>query len=76
MELEKGDPSIESFSGKEYGSARDNEFIHHCHYKIRVEAEADITKYITLFYNQQRIHKGLDFKTQNQMAKDFYKLVT
>ena len=29
---------------------------------------------IELFYNQQRIQKGLDFQTPNQMAEDFYKL--
>jgi transposase InsO family protein len=48
--------------------------IHHCNYKSREEAKADIIKYIELFYNQQRIQKGLDFKTPNQMAEDFYKL--
>lgn len=51
-----------------------NELIHHCNYKTREEAKADIIKYIELFYNQQRIQKGLDFKTPNQMAEDFYKL--
>lgn len=38
------------------------------------EAKADITKYIELFYNQRRVQKGLDFKTPNQIAGDFYKL--
>jgi len=51
-----------------------NELVHHCNYKTREEAKADITKYIELFYNQQRIQKGLDFKTPNQMAEDFYRL--
>ena len=51
-----------------------NELIHHGTYKTREEAKVDITKYIELFYNQQRIQKGLDFKTPNQMAEDFYKL--
>lgn len=50
-----------------------NELVHHRSYKIREEAKADITKYLELFYNQQRIQKGLDFKTPNQMAEDFYK---
>lgn len=27
-----------------------------------------------LFYNQRRIQKGLNFKTPNQMAEDFFKL--
>ena len=60
---------IESFWGR-----LKNELVHHRNYKTREDAKADITKYIELFYNQQRIQKGLDFKTPNQMAEDFYKL--
>lgn len=60
---------IESFWG-----ILKNELVHHHNYKTREEAKAAITKYIELFYNQQRIQKGLNFKTPNQMAKDFYKL--
>ncbi len=59
---------IESFWG-----ILKNELVHHSNYRSREEAKADITKYIELFYNQQRISKGLDFKTPNQMAEDFYK---
>ena len=65
---------IESFSGEEHCSASKNALVHHRHYKTREEATSDITKYIELFYNQSRIQKGLDFKTQNQMSEDFYKL--
>ena len=60
---------IESFRG-----ILKNELIHHRNYKTRKEAKADIIKYIELFYNQQRIQRGLDFKTPNQMVEDFYKL--
>ncbi len=60
---------IESFWG-----ILKNELVHHRNYQTREEAKADITKYIELFYNQQRIQKGLDFKTPNQTAEDFYKL--
>ncbi|MCU4377319.1 IS3 family transposase [Acinetobacter haemolyticus] len=60
---------IESFWG-----ILKNELIHHRTYETREKAKADITKYIELFYNQQRIQKGLDFKTPNQMAEDFYRL--
>lgn len=48
--------------------------VHHCNYKTKDEAKVDITKYIELFYNHRRIQKGLDFKTPNQMAEDFYRL--
>ena len=60
---------IESFWG-----ILKNELVYHCNYKTRDEAKADITKYIELFYNHRRIQKGLDFKTPNQMAEDFYRL--
>lgn len=60
---------IESFWG-----ILKNALVHYRNYKTRAEAKADITKYIELFYNQQRIQKGLDFQTPNQMAEDFYKL--
>ena len=51
-----------------------SDLVHHYNYQTREEAKADIIKYIELFYNQRRIQKGLDFKTPNQMAEDFYKL--
>ena len=51
-----------------------NKLVQHCNYKTREDAKAEITKYIELFYNQQWIQNGLDFKTPNQMAEDFYKL--
>lgn len=43
-------------------------------YKTKEEAIADITKHIELFYNQRKIQKGLNFKTPNQMAEEFYRL--
>lgn len=61
---------IESFWG-----ILKNELVHHYNYQTREEAKADIIKYIELFYNHRRIQKGLGFKTPNQMAEDFYKLV-
>lgn len=59
---------IESFWG-----ILKNELVHHHNYQTRQQAKEDIIKYIELFYNQRRIQKGLDFKTPNQMAEDFYK---
>ena len=57
-----------------FGVILKNELVHHCNYKTREEAKTDITKYIELFYNQRRIQKGLNFKTPNQTAEDFYTL--
>lgn len=62
---------IESFWG-----ILKNELVHHCNYKTREKAKADITKYIELFYNQRRNQKGLNFKTPNQMAEDLYRSAT
>lgn len=50
-----------------------NELVNHHSYKTREETKADITNYIELFYTQRRIQKGLDFKTPNQMAEEFYR---
>jgi putative transposase len=36
-----------------------NEQVHHCHYKTRAEARADIFDYIEMFYNTIRRHSAL-----------------
>ena len=60
---------IESFWGQ-----LKNELIYHKVYETRDEAIKDVVRYIEIFYNRQRIQKGLGFKSPNQMAEDFYKL--
>jgi putative transposase len=47
---------IESFWG-----ILKNELVHHCNYKTRDEAKADITKYIVLFYNPAKNSKEFGF---------------
>jgi len=38
-----------------------NELVHHKKYRTRVEAMADISEYIEIFYNRQRLQAGLDY---------------
>ena len=64
---------IESFSGEEHCSARNNELVYHQDYKTRSEAIDDIIKYIELDYNQTRIQKGLGYKTLRQMWFGYYR---
>ena len=58
---------IESFWGQ-----LKNELIYHKVYETRQQAIADITRYIEIFYNRQRIQKkGLGFKSPAQVFQDF-----
>ncbi|MBP6059124.1 MAG: IS3 family transposase, partial [Nitrosomonas sp.] len=36
------------------------------HYQTRYEAQQDILQYIAVFYNSQRLHSYLDYKSPNQ----------
>lgn len=59
--------SIESFWG-----VLKNELIYHQDYKTRFAAITDIIRYIELYYNQTRVHKGLGYKSPRQVWFDFY----
>lgn len=48
------------------------ELIHHRHYRSRREAMAEITEYIEVFYNRQRIQKKLGFLSPVTYAQRFY----
>lgn len=52
-----------------------NELVHHETYQTRQQAKESIIKYIELFYNQVRIQKDLNFKTPNQVWRNFNQLV-
>lgn len=58
---------IESFWGQ-----LKNELIYHKVYETRDEAIKDVVRYIEIFYNRQRIQKGLGFKSPTQVFEDFY----
>lgn len=40
-----------------------NELIHHRHYRTRLEAQRDIFEYIEVFYNRQRVHSALGYRS-------------
>lgn len=40
-----------------------NELIHHRHYHTRQEARRDIFEYIEVFYNRQRVHSALGYRS-------------
>ena len=40
------------------------------HYQSRHAAQQDILQYITMFYNSQRMHSYLDYKSPNQYEAD------
>lgn len=40
-----------------------NELTHHRHYRTRQEARSDIFEYIEVFYNRQRVHSALGYRS-------------
>jgi len=49
------------------------ELIHHRHYRSRQEARQDITEYIEIFYNRQRIQAKLGFLSPAIYAQKYHK---
>jgi len=49
-----------------------NELIHHRRYATRKEAIKDITEYIEVFYNRQRIQERLNYLYPAQYLRQFY----
>jgi putative transposase len=48
------------------------ELIHHRHYRSRREAIEDITEYIEVFYNRQRLQAGLGYLSPVAYAQKYY----
>jgi putative transposase len=48
------------------------ELIHHRHYRSRREAIEDITEYIEIFYNRQRLQSGLGYLSPVAYAHKYY----
>ncbi len=62
---------IESFWG-----VLKNELIYHKDYQTRQEVIADVTNYIEVFYNRQRIQAKIDYKTPAKVFEDFFKMAS
>jgi transposase InsO family protein len=39
------------------------EHIHHCRFRTRDEAKAAVLDYVEVFYNRQRLHSALGYRT-------------
>ena len=48
------------------------ELVHHRHYGSRLEAIRDITEYIEIFYNRQRLQAKLGFLSPAAYEQSFY----
>jgi len=57
---------IESFWGQ-----LKNELVYHKAYETREDAIKDVTRYIEIFYNRQRIQKGLGFRSPAGVSETF-----
>ena len=62
-------PVVESF----FGSLK-QERVQWRNYQTRYEAQQDILQYITMFYNSQRLHSYLGYKSPNQYEADMANL--
>jgi transposase InsO family protein len=49
-----------------------NEWVHHHDFKTREEAGLAIFDYIECFYNSQRLHQTLNYRTPNEVEKLYY----
>jgi len=48
------------------------ELVHHRHYRTRREAMAEITEYIEIFYNRQRLQAGLGYLSPAAYIRKYY----
>jgi transposase InsO family protein len=46
-----------------FNASLKNEMVNRTHFPTKTLASAAIARYIELYYNQQRIHSALDYKT-------------
>lgn len=49
-----------------------NELVYHRHYKTRAEAKREITEYIEIFYNRQRIQEKLGYLSPAAFEQKYY----
>jgi transposase InsO family protein len=55
-----------------FWSTLKQELVHHRHYRSRQDAIQEITEYIEIFYNRQRIQEGLGFLSPVVYARNYY----
>ncbi|WP_371327828.1 IS3 family transposase [Modestobacter sp. DSM 44400] len=52
-------------------AALKNERVHRTVYPTREHARRDVVGYIELWYNRQRLHSGLGYKTPHEVLKEW-----
>ncbi len=52
-------------------AALKNERVHRTVYPTREHARRDITRYIEFWYNSNRLHSGLDYRTPQEVLKEW-----
>ena len=48
-----------------------NELVHHSDFRTRDEARTAIFDYIERFYNRKRIHQSLNYRTPEQVEREW-----
>lgn len=49
-----------------------NEWVHHCDFRTREEAKLAIFDYIECFYNRNRIHQSLGYRTPDEVERKYH----
>ncbi|MGB6163146.1 MAG: integrase core domain-containing protein [Pseudonocardiaceae bacterium] len=52
-------------------AALKNERVHRTVYPTREHARRDVTRYIEFWYNSNRLHSGLDYRTPQEVLKEW-----
>jgi putative transposase len=52
-------------------AALKNERVHRTAYPTRAHARADIARYIEFWYNRNRLHSGLDYKSPQEVLNEW-----
>jgi putative transposase len=50
-------------------SSLKNELVHHCHFQHQAEARYAIAEYIEVFYNRQRLHQALGYRSPEEFER-------
>ena len=51
------------------------EHVHHTRFRSRAEARAAVFEYVEIFYNRQRLHSGLGYRTPAEARADMEAIV-
>ena len=57
--------------GESFFSTLMNELVHHGDFRTRDEARTAIFDYIEVFYNRKRSHQSLDYRTPEQVEREW-----